>query len=77
MISWLQKINEPTELQKEQKERNIGCGIDGQNIATLSRMNMASSCKTYLHNSVPDSLELLLPPCEGDNFPNQMKDHWE
>jgi hypothetical protein len=54
---------------EEPKEKNIECGTDGQNIATLSRMNISFSCKTYHQDSAPDSLELLLPPCEGDNFP--------
>ena len=76
-ISWLQKINAPTESQQEQKIKNTDFGTDGLNIARSSATTTISSYKTYHQDSVPDSLELLPPPCEGDNFPNRMKDHWE
>ncbi len=76
-ISWLQKINDPKELAQEQKEKNIEFGTDGQSTAKSFAMNTTCSYKTYLPDSELDSLAPLLPPCEGDNFPSRMKDHWE
>jgi hypothetical protein len=74
MISWLQKINVPTELEKEQKERKKDCGYAGASIAKSSNILAALSSKAYLHGYKPDSLEHSQQLCIKDSFQNTMKD---
>jgi hypothetical protein len=76
MISWLQKIKEPTELDREQKTKNTEFGIVGLNTAESLKTSPTLSSKTYLQNSEQGSLEHSLPPFVDASFLDRTKDLW-
>jgi hypothetical protein len=76
MISWLQKVKQPTESDKEQKIRKTGCGKGGVNTVESSTMSTTHSCKTYPQNSEPDCLEHSPPLYADASFLNWTKDLW-
>jgi hypothetical protein len=76
MISWLQKIKEPTELDREQKTKNTEFGNVGLSTAESLKMSPTLSSRTYHPNSEQGSLEHSLPPFVDASFLDRTKDLW-
>jgi len=76
-ISWLQKIKDPVELERELEGKKKESGHDGVSTAGSSKTHMTHSSKNCNHNYEPGFSAPLQPLCIDDSFQSQTRSLWE